>query len=136
MQVSAQSCFLFLQDQAALLSVIRGREQGALVSFSKAAPLFFPLNFSYWWHMANTQNQAEIAPKSRQPKQAFHQTAALTSAMQYMQMSFKFTYVHIHGSTFSNMHNKFQDLITQGTTAQECFAIMPFPFQLPFIVLS
>lgn len=41
MLVSAQSCSLFLQDQATVLSVVSGREQGALVCSSKAAPLFF-----------------------------------------------------------------------------------------------
>lgn len=55
--------------------------------------------------------------RQRKPWKAGNQTAALTSAMQYMQMSFKFIYVHIRGSTFNKMLYKFQDLITQGTTA-------------------
>lgn len=32
------------------------------------------------------------------------------------------------------MHTQFWDLMMQGTTAQECFAVIPFP--TPFTVLS
>lgn len=44
--VSAQSRLLFLQDQAIVPFVLRGREQGPLVCSYKAAPFFPPLNSS------------------------------------------------------------------------------------------
>lgn len=47
-------CSPFLQAQARALSVVVGKEEGAPVCSSKAAPMFFPLNCSYKWHMTQT----------------------------------------------------------------------------------
>lgn len=74
----AQFCFPFLPPRAIGLSVVVGREEGALVCSSKAASTFFPLNFSYKWHMTHKPRQS--VPQ----KAGFHQTA-LTSAMEHMQ---------------------------------------------------